>query len=109
MGGSPASDKSYAHVRDPPVPLGRVPVKTAGSDEEEGLTDQDLALSDGSSIGDGSEFGPADFTKLIELAHGQCRAPTQVTARGGVKVACVCGKTAGECQWHATHRINGRY
>jgi hypothetical protein len=110
LGGSPASDESYAHVGDdPPVPPGQVPVDTVDSDEEESLTDQDEALSDGSSVGDGSEFGPTDFTKLIELAHGQCRAPTQVTARGGAKVACVCGKTVGECQRHASHRLNGRY
>jgi hypothetical protein len=110
LGGSPDSRESYVDVDEPSVRPGNVPVETVGSDDEEGsLTDQDEALSDGSSIRDGSEFGPPDFTKLVELAKGHCRAPTQVTARGGAKVACVCGKTIEECQRHAAHRLNGRY
>jgi hypothetical protein len=107
---SPAS--SFAHVPSPVVPE-CVPVETVDpneSDEEDGnLTDQDAGLSDGSSLGDASAFGPPDITKLMEMGNGLCRAPTQVSSTDGAKVPCVCGKTIEECQRHATHRINGRY
>jgi hypothetical protein len=111
LGGSPESRESYVEVVEPAVvEPGNIQDATGGPDDEGGsLTDQDEALSDGSSIRDGSEFGPPDFEKLIELTKGHCRAPTQVTARGGAKVPCVCGKSIEECQRHATHRLNGRY
>ena len=76
LGGSPESRESFVDVDESYVGPRNIPVETAGSDNEEGsLTDQDEALSDGSSVRDGSEFGPPDLAKLIELARGHCRAP----------------------------------
>jgi hypothetical protein len=74
---SPAS--SFAHVPSPAVPE-CVPVETVDpneSNEEDGnLTNQDAELSDSSSLGDASAFGPLDITKLVEMGNGLCCAPT---------------------------------
>jgi hypothetical protein len=79
--------------------------------KEEGLSDQDEALSagDGSSYGGGSEFGLPTLANLVELNKSCCRVPTRVASSDGSKVAGVCGRSVGECRRHGVHRINGRY
>jgi hypothetical protein len=82
-------------------------------EKEEGMSDRDEALSnrgdEGSSYGGGSEFGVPTLADLVELDELRCRVPTRITAFDGSKVACICGRTVGECRRHSVHRISGRY
>ena len=114
LGSSPESDGSYTHVGPRPTDQRPPPVETVDEEKEDDqdLTDRDEALSegeDGSSYGDGSEFGPPTLADLVDLGHPQCRAPTQVTLSDRAKVPCVCGVSVEDCKRHAKRRISGRY
>jgi diadenosine tetraphosphate (Ap4A) HIT family hydrolase len=85
-------------------------MKTVESDNEDGDLMNGDTLSEGeegSSYGGGSQFRPPTLATLIELGHPQCQALTQVTATDGANVVCICGRSAGDCQQHATHHISG--
>ena len=103
LGDSPSTQDSFAHVSQPGS---KTQVDTSLSEEEdeneegkeEGLSDQDEALStgEGSSYGEGSELGLPTLANLVELNEPRCRVPTRVASSDGSKVAGVCGRTVEE-------------
>jgi hypothetical protein len=97
--------------------MARQPPQVETVDEEEDehdLTNRDEALSDGegeegSSYGEGSEFGPPMLANLVDLGHPQCQAPTQVTTFNGAKEPCACRQSVEDCKCHARHHICYHY
>jgi hypothetical protein len=96
---------SFTHVRNQPAAGGPPKVKTVDKDEEDDqdLTNWDEAMSEeegeeGSSYGEGSNFGPATLADLIDLGHPQCWSLTQVFAWDGAKVPCMCGWSINNCK-----------
>ena len=75
-------------------------------DAESSLSQQDEALSEGSSsYGDDTQFGPPNLQRLIRLGQEHCRTPCRLTNSDGVKVAGVCGQKVRDCQRHAQRRL----
>ncbi len=93
LGDSPATQDSFTHVSQPErtTRLDRVESEEGDENEEgkeEGLSNQDKALSagEGSFYGGGSEFGSPSLADLVELNEPCCRVPTRVASLDGSKV-----------------------
>jgi hypothetical protein len=62
-----------------------------------------------------SDWDPTDHgqhpasSSLVHLGTLHCRVPTQVTAKDGGKVSCVCGKLQAGCQRHKEKILRGAY
>jgi hypothetical protein len=119
----PSSVGSFSHVdpRGPPAPIPsvRVDLRTdieaedASEDEvEEGpSSDQDEEFTDeeGSDWDSATGTAEPDPTTMIFLPETACRALTQVKARDGTHVTCVCGKESTDCRKHVKSRTEGMF
>jgi hypothetical protein len=52
---------------------------------------------------------PESSSSLVYLGMLHCRVPTQVKAKNGSKVSCVCGKLQAGCKWHEEKISQGAY
>jgi hypothetical protein len=81
------------------------------SDDRNSDMDAELGGDDESSSNwDPTDYGrPPEVSSLVHLGPHHCRVPTQVKARDGSKVSCVCGKTEAECKRHKEKIEKGAY
>jgi hypothetical protein len=90
-------------------------VQEEEEDESEDNRDSDFDAElggddDTSSNWDSTDYGqPPTISSLVLLSSLYCRVPTQVTAKDGSKVSCVCGKTTDLCKRHADKIAKGAY
>jgi hypothetical protein len=79
-------------------------------DNRDSDVDAELGRDDDTSSNWESDYGqPPAVSSLILLGGLTCRVPTQVTAKDGSKVSCVCGKPSFGCKRHAGKVGNGAY
>jgi hypothetical protein len=72
--------------------------------------DAELRRDDDTSSNWDSDYGqPPAVSSLVLLGSLTCRVPTQVTAKDGSKVSCVCGKASFGCKRHAGKIGAGAY
>jgi hypothetical protein len=72
------------------------------SDDRNSDMDAELGGDDETSSNwDPTDYGrPPEVSSLVHLGPHHCRVPTQVKAKDGSKVSCICGKTETECKRH---------
>ena len=78
-------------------------LKKDRSDDEEGLSKCDEALSEGDFLwyGDDSELaGPPNLQRLVPLGQEHCGTPFCLMNNTGVKVADICGQKVKDCKRH---------
>jgi hypothetical protein len=79
-------------------------------DNRDSDVDAELGRDDDTSSNWDSDYGqPPAVSSLILLGSLTCRVPTQVTAKDGSKVSCVCGKASFGCKRHAGKIGAGAY
>jgi hypothetical protein len=65
---------------------------------------------DTSSNWDPTDYGqPPETSSLVLLDSSHCRVPTQVMAKDGSKISCVCGKLTTNCKRHVEKIARGAY